>query len=456
MTDSFYQNATATLVHHAVHFSKENLTDQDEQTVRNSLIDALASIIGGTFSEGLDQAYIWALNTYQSGSANIILRNISTHPIASAQIHATTGHALDYDDTLDAGGGMHAGTLVHSVGLAVLTDLERKVPWQEYATAIAVGLDIAVRLALATTEDFGWHRTSAFGIFAATIVASRLYQLTEKQTLHALGLAYSQASGNRQCIDDGALSKRFQAGFAARDAITAAQLAKLDITAATRIFEGADGFFNLYQRNKMNIEHIFIDLGKTLWHQKISIKPYPCGRNLHTMLDAVARSKFFGNIHSIDNIKIYVNSAQYSRLTLTYPSQVVEAQFNLAFVIALYLTTQHTDLVYFSQPNLVPDSVKALFKKINIIADNDKSQTIEFNAIDHSSETLHVEHIALGHPNKPLSPIELKKKFLDCYQFALLQDQDDKKIKPIKVDRLLDKILNLQHDEDIKVLFKFI
>jgi hypothetical protein len=38
-----------------------------------------------------------------------------------------------------------------------------------------------------------------------------LIGLTAKQMLNAFGIAYSHAAGNRQCILDGALTKRMQA-----------------------------------------------------------------------------------------------------------------------------------------------------------------------------------------------------------------------------------------------------
>lgn len=53
---------------------------------------------------------------------------------------------------------MHAGVAVHSAARAVADELG-DVSGAEYAAAVSVGLDVAVRLALAPTQDFGWHRT---------------------------------------------------------------------------------------------------------------------------------------------------------------------------------------------------------------------------------------------------------------------------------------------------------
>jgi 2-methylcitrate dehydratase PrpD len=73
--------------------------------------------------------------------------------------------------------------------------------------AVALGLDVSCRIALACTLDRGWHRTAAIGVFGAAAAAGKLIGLTPEQMLAAFGIAYSQAAGNRQCILDGALTK---------------------------------------------------------------------------------------------------------------------------------------------------------------------------------------------------------------------------------------------------------
>ena len=56
--------------------------------------------------------------------------------------------------------------------------------------------------------------------------------LTAEQMLHAFGIAYSHAAGNRQCILDGALTKRLQAGQAASAGVFSAVLAQTGFTGA--------------------------------------------------------------------------------------------------------------------------------------------------------------------------------------------------------------------------------
>ncbi len=68
--------------------------------------------------------------------------------------------------------------------------------------------------------------TPVCGVFGATIAAARLMKLDEAQTVSALGMAGAQASGLMEMYGP-SMQKRFNPGPAARNGVTAAQMAKL-------------------------------------------------------------------------------------------------------------------------------------------------------------------------------------------------------------------------------------
>jgi MmgE/PrpD N-terminal domain len=109
--------------------------------------------------------------------------------------------------------------------------------------------------------------------------------------LAAFGVAYSQAAGNRQCILDGALSKRMQAGQAASAGVFSAFLAQTGFTGAYNIFNGRFGFFELYQPNGADPSALLRDLGTAFRGEALSYKPYPCGRPLHAAIDAALAAR---------------------------------------------------------------------------------------------------------------------------------------------------------------------
>ena len=332
----------------------------------HDLTDSLGVILGGLDAPGVPETQAFIGESARPGAAAVFGTDLRWPAAFTAQANATAGHALDFDDTLDEGGGMHAGVPVHTTTLAVADELG-DVAGDAYLRAVALGLDVAVRLALAPSDDYGWHRTSAFGVFGATAAAGRLVGLEPEAMRHALGIAYSQASGNRQCIADGALSKRLQSGFAARDAVTAVRLAERGLTGATNIFEGANGFFPLYQRGGYDRDLILRDLGRDFLSRRISLKPYPCGRNLHAMVDAALALHERAAGREIDRVEIGLDERALATADRAYPAAVVPAQYSRPFATALALATGRLTIGDLADPQAAPFEVQELFRRINLV-----------------------------------------------------------------------------------------
>jgi hypothetical protein len=195
-----------------------------------------------------------------AAEGRVLLRGVSLPAPQAALLNVSMGHALDFDDTLDTGGSIHPGVSVLGPALALCDNVGR-VTGKELLSAVALGLDVSCRIGLASTVDRGWHRTAAMGVFGAAAASGKLLRLTPEQMLAAFGIAYSHAAGNRQCILDGALTKRLQAGQAASAGVFSAALAQTGFTGARNIFGGRFGFFELYQPNGYDAAALLADLG---------------------------------------------------------------------------------------------------------------------------------------------------------------------------------------------------
>jgi 2-methylcitrate dehydratase PrpD len=409
---------TQTLADHAAGFPTAKVSPAVGEHLALDLADTLAAAIGGGRTEGVRETLQFLAGETAPGVSQVFGDPRRLSALAAAQANATAAHALDFDDVLDEGGGMHAGAAVHSAALAV-ADRLGGVSGETYVSAAAVGLDVAVRLALAPTQDFGWHRTSAFGVFGVTIAVGRLLGLTRDQFANALGIAYSQASGNRQCIADGALTKRLQSGFSARDGITAARLAQAGLTGPANAFEGRDGFFNLYQRGAYDRDAVLRGLGETLLSDRISLKPYPCGRNLHPILDAALEARAGCGTADIASVRVALAPAAAARAKLDFPRHVVEAQFSIPFAVALVLAGGAAPLRAFDRPSAVDPSVYDLFTKVTIEALESSSDAAVLQ-IDYSDGRSHRAEMTTprGHSTRPLGAEAIAAKFQDCNAFA--------------------------------------
>ena len=223
----------------AWHVSRTGFADLPASAVesaRRDILDTFGCMLGGSGSPGIDEPFAVIARWGGREESRVLLRGTRLPAPQAALLNASMGHALDFDDTLDTGGSIHPGVSVLGSVLAVCDSLGG-VSGRDVLLAVALGLDVSCRIALASTLDRGWHRTAAIGVFGATAAAVKLLGLPPKQMLAAFGIAYSHAAGNRQCILDGALTKRMQAGQAANAGVFSAVLAQTGFTGARNIFK---------------------------------------------------------------------------------------------------------------------------------------------------------------------------------------------------------------------------
>ena len=293
--------------------------------------------------------------------------------------------------------------------------------------SVALGLDVSCRIALASTLDRGWHRTAAIGVFGATAAAGKLIGLTPEQMLAAFGIAYSHAAGNRQCILDGALTKRMQAGQAASAGVFSAVLAQTGFTGARNIFNGRFGFLELYQPNGYDASVLLRDLGTAFRDEALRYKPYPCGRPLHAAIDAALAARARLEIERPDDINSVTieadpagHSDRFDRgLPQRRPTQVVEAEFAQPFLVATALV--HGKVGIAEVDGLGDAAVLSLSDRIAGFARDHRprgSLSITVQRTDGRLVTVEASD-PIGSPEKPLTTAQLETKFRDCARNAV-------------------------------------
>src|SRR5215468_6733074 len=340
MTD----DAAWPLAQHVCHTGYADLPVSSGGSARRDLLDTFGCMLGGSGSPGIDELFAVIARWGGRDESRVLLRRTRLPAPQAALLNAGMGHALDFDDTLDSGGSIHPGVSVLGAVLA-LCDSLGGVSGRDVLLAAALGLDVSCRIALACTLDRGWHRTAAIGVFGATAAVGKLIGLTPEQMLAAFGIANSHAAGNRQCILDGALTKRMQAGQAASAGVFSAVLAQTGFTGAQNIFNGRFGYFELYQPNGYDTSLLLRDLGAVFCGEALSYKPYPCGRPLHAAIDAALAARAQLQITGCDDIAAVTieadpagHSDQFGRgPQKRRPTQVVEAQFAQPFLVATAL-----------------------------------------------------------------------------------------------------------------------
>jgi 2-methylcitrate dehydratase PrpD len=423
------------------------------ESARRDLLDTFGCMLGGSGSPGIGELFAVISRWGGLPESRVLLRGVSLPSPQAALLNASMGHALDFDDTLDTGGSIHPGVSVLGAVLAV-SDSLGNVTGKELLLAVALGLDVSCRIALASTVDRGWHRTAAMGVFGAAAAAGKLLRLTPEQMLAAFGIAYSQAAGNRQCILDGALSKRMQAGQAASAGVFSAVLAQTGFTSAHNIFNGRFGFFELYQPNGADPSVLVRELGTAFRGEALSYKPYPCGRPLHAAIDAALAARAQLQITRADDIAAMTIEAdpaghadQFERgPAKRRPTQVVEAQFAQPFLIATALV--HGRVGITEVDGLGDPAVLALADRIKGAANDCRkkgSLSITVSRTDGRAVTIEAVD-PIGSSHKPLTDVQFEAKFRDCARNAVQPLPD------ASIDAALARIVRLEALSDVREL----
>jgi 2-methylcitrate dehydratase PrpD len=160
---------------------------------------------------------------------------------AAALLNGTMAHALDYDDVNLAMPGHPTVAILPAV---MALGEARGASGAEVMAAFVVGYETACRvgpvMAPSHYEQVGFHATGTVGTFGAAAGCAHLLGLDEEQTLHALGIAATQAAGLKSMF--GTMCKPLHAGKAAQNGLLAAKLAARGFTARPDSLECVQGF----------------------------------------------------------------------------------------------------------------------------------------------------------------------------------------------------------------------
>lgn len=206
----------------------------------------------------------------------------------AAWVNGTFGHAQDFDDTHHAS-RIHASTVVVPAALAAAE--AAGASGVDLLRAVVAGLEAVVRTGMVAPGRFherGLHATSLCGVMGAAVAAAVATGASAAQTMQALGIAGSMASGLREAyLGEPTDTKALHAGWAAQAGLEAAALAKAGFTGPSTVMEGRFGYYNAFVApDAYDLGALDQALGD-LWHTPdIVFKLYPCGSLIHASIDA--------------------------------------------------------------------------------------------------------------------------------------------------------------------------
>lgn len=293
----------------------------------------------------------------------------------AALINGTQVQGFELDDVHRVG-VLHVGAVVLPALIAAVEG-GKPVSGREFLTACVAGYEIGPRVGICMGQEHigqGWHSGATLGVFSAAAGAARGMGLEADQTVHAIGIAGTQAAG-LMAAQYGAMVKRMHAGRSSQSGYYGALLASRGFTGILDVLEAPyGGFCTTFSRSqdRFDMEELSAELGTRFETMKIALKFYSCVGSNHTTLDSIraiqARRPF--TLDELKKIVVHGSQVTVDHVGWPYrPEGLTSAQLNLPFCVATLLLEGDVFVDQFT-PDCVDDAARiALSRKVECVED---------------------------------------------------------------------------------------
>jgi 2-methylcitrate dehydratase PrpD len=385
------------------------------------------------------------------GTGSVPVFGLPAHlpPRDAAIMNGLLCHGLDFDDT-HLGGVIHPTAAVFPAAFAAAMHVGAS--GEELLIAYIAGVEAATRIASVAGGLFhaaGFHPTGVVNAFASALAAGRLFGLTERELVHAQGIALATASGSLEFLEDGAWNKRLHPGWAAQAGITAASLARQGFVGATRPYSGRFGFYNAYlgaRAEGLDMSRATAGLG-TVWElAETSIKPFPACHFTHAAIDAALALRDSVAAGDIEEIQALVPEQVIPVVcepaaNKQRPANAYDAQFSVPFLVAAAWVSGRLTLAELEADALADPAILALAARVGYAIDPDSPFPRTYSGelvvrLRDGRTVRHREEVNRGAPDRPLSNADIIAKYRANAAMAL---------SPGAAARIEQAVLSLAH-----------
>jgi 2-methylcitrate dehydratase PrpD len=375
----------------------------------------------------------------------------------AALVNGTLVQSFELDDVHPIG-VLHVGA-VTLPGVLAIAESRQGLDGRAFLTACVAGYEIGPRVGMCMGPEHieqGWHSGATVGVFSAVSGAASALRLSVDKTVHALGIAGTQASG-LMAAQFGAMVKRMHAGRAAQSGLYGAILAQNGFTGIIDVFESPyGGFCTTFSRSKdrFKLKELTDGLGERFETMRISLKFYSCVASNHTTLDAIRimqRKQPFGP-DDVERIIVKGSRATVEHVGWKYvPQGLTAAQLNLPYCVATLLIEGDLFVDQFSEDKVAVPERMALAQRVEVT--ENPAVTAKGAAFRHMVEVTvilkdgtHMEQTleaARGSERSFASAADVIEKFGKLAK---------RRVPSAKADEIVDHVLNIEHLGDIRTL----
>ncbi len=355
--------ATDTIAKWIVNTTYEDIPPDAIRVANESCFDVIGVILAGSAQPVGDIIKKYVADQGAAPQATVLSSGSQSSVANAALANGTMGHALDYDDF---GGFGHPTVAIFPALLAI--GEHSGATGRDLLEAYVIGCEVGLALQHATKYkqmDKGFHSTAVIGRLACTAACAKLMKLDHGQTVMALGMAGSMASG--LIHNFGTMTKPLHAGLTCRDGVTAAQLAQRGLTAGEQIIEHLFGFATtVLGEGIYDLDEMAENLGKPYRVQDaLMIKKYPCCGGNHAMLDSLFSLMRDNDFTYEDVASAEVDQSYYSVVMLYQdPDDELKGKFSAKFNVAAALVDGEIAVDTFTQEKIADPTINETMGKV--------------------------------------------------------------------------------------------
>ncbi|MGH3660748.1 MAG: MmgE/PrpD family protein [Micromonosporaceae bacterium] len=400
--------------------------DELDRAVRDATLRAVTDALGVASGAAVAPGVAASLAAYQraagQGSTVIPWWPARLPPADAAMALSLLIHAWDFDDT-------HDEAVVHACSVALPAALAAVQATghggRDLLAGVIAGIQVLCRVSLAVGVQHGVIRTAGLGSVGAAAAAARALGLDADGMRRAVSLALSQtmSPSSRQVVDEGALSKRHQPGFAVRHGVTAAFLAQAGVSGPAGWFAGRYGLAALAADQAAAARTLIAD-GWEL--TRLALKPIPACRYTHAAVDGTLTLTGGARRPDVDRVRVHVPAGSHHQLVARPWARrgqpVIDAQFSIPWLVGAALRDGAVELG--AVAGALPDpEVEALARRVDVVQDQRSTDSVMtpvevvLIAPDGGERSVRIEHVP-GSPERPLSWDAVLAKAEGCLRAA--------------------------------------
>jgi aconitate decarboxylase len=371
----------------------------------------------------------------------------------AALVNGTQVQGFELDDVHRAG-VLHVGAVVLPALISV-TEIKPGISGKEFIASAVAGYEIGPRVGLCMGPEHiaqGWHSGATLGVFSAASGAARALKLDVNKTVHALGIAGTQAAG-LMAAQYGAMVKRMHAGRSSQSGLYGALIAQSGFTGIVNVLESEyGGFCTTFSRSndRFNLDELTAGFGTTWQTMGVALKFYACVGSNHTTLDAIRdmqQERPFG-ANDVKKVSVHGSQVTMDHVGWKYvPQGLTSAQLNLPYCVATWLLDGDVFVDQFTEDKVADPARMKLAEVVEVHHDKDiTAKGAKFRhmvrvvvELKDGTRMERTVEAARGSEKKFASDADIIEKFEKLARKALPQAQ---------VAKLRDAMLNLEKLND--------